>query len=267
MTSKRQKHFNCFHNCKHGTVTSKSTPGRSTVDRLKVSAVARHFGGHKTTVSRLYRRLMLTGITNDQLRSGRPRVMTRMQDRFIRLSQLCDWFRTATETADQTAVLHNNRISDQTVRNRLRDVGLQARSLYVCLSLNNEPRRVRMHWLTAHRPHIFPLGSWRQVLFSDELRYLLYRSDGRRCVYRRRNECFTDSCVSEVDRFGRGGVMVWCSTCHGHKTFLVFIDGNLTAIRYRDTILSPVVPFVQQNNHIFQQDNARAHVARLVVNT
>ena len=29
------------------------------------SAVARHFGVHKTTVSRLYRRLMLTGTTND----------------------------------------------------------------------------------------------------------------------------------------------------------------------------------------------------------
>ena len=57
--------------------------------------------------------------------------------------------------------------------------------------------------------------------------------------------------------------MVWGGICHEHKTPLVFIDGSLTAIRYCDTILSPVVvPFVQQNNLFFQQDNARDHVAR-----
>ena len=43
----------------------------------------------------------------------------------------------------------------------------------------------------------------------------------------------------------------------------MFIEGSLTAIPYRNTILSPVViPFVQQNNLIFKQDNAKAHVAR-----
>ena len=76
------------------------------------SAVARHFGVHKTTVSRLYRRLILTGTTNDRPRSGRPRVTAPRQDRFIRLSHVRDRFRTATETADQTPGLHNNRISD-----------------------------------------------------------------------------------------------------------------------------------------------------------
>ena len=30
LTSKRLKHFTRFHYCKHGTVTSKSTPGRCT---------------------------------------------------------------------------------------------------------------------------------------------------------------------------------------------------------------------------------------------
>ena len=51
---------------------------------------------------------------------------------------------------------------------------------------------------------------------------------------------------------------------YGHKTPLVFIDGPLTAQRYVDVILRPVgVPFVRQHNVTFQQDNARAHVARL----
>lgn len=58
--------------------------------------------------------------------------------------------------------------------------------------------------------------------------------------------------------------MVWAGISYGHRTPLVFIDGNLTAQRYVDVILQPVVvPFVRQHNVTFQQDNARAHVARL----
>ena len=45
---------------------------------------------------------------------------------------------------------------------------------------------------------------------------------------------------------------------------LIVIAGNLTGVRYRDAILWPVeVPFVQQHHLIFQQDNARTHVARV----
>ena len=58
--------------------------------------------------------------------------------------------------------------------------------------------------------------------------------------------------------------MVWAGISYDHRTPLVFIDGPLTAQRYVDVILRPVVvPFVRQHNVTFQQDNARTHVARL----
>lgn len=102
------------------------------------------------------------------------------------------------------------------------------------------------------------------MLFSDEFRFLLFRSDRRQRVYRRRGERYVDACVREVDRFGGGSVMVWAGIAHGHKTNLIFIDGALNAQRYRDNILQPVVvPFVQRNGLTFQQDNARPHVARI----
>lgn len=60
--------------------------------------------------------------------------------------------------------------------------------------------------------------------------------------------------------------MVWAGICHGRKTPLIFIDGNLTAVRYRDNVLTQVVlPFVRRHNVVFQQDNARAHVARICI--
>ncbi|VDH95795.1 serine/threonine-protein phosphatase 4 regulatory subunit 2 [Mytilus galloprovincialis] len=54
--------------------------------------------------------------------------------------------------------------------------------------------------------------------------------------------------------------------CHNGRTQLKIIDGNLNALRYRDEVLNPIVlPFIRQRgfNHVFQQDKARCHVARI----
>ena len=94
-----------------------------------------------------------------------------------------------------------------------------------------------------------------------------FRFSGQICD----NECI-DVLVSdiltlayEVHRFGGGGsVMVWGGISHGVKTPLVVIQGNLTAVRYRDQVLMPhALPLVNAHNLTFQHDNARPHVARV----
>ena len=158
------------------------------------------------------------------------------------LSHLRNRFRTAVETAQLTPGTHNNRISADTVRNRLREFGLRPRRPYVGMPLTPRRRQVRMAWLTQHRPNLFPLRQWRNVMFSDESRYMLYRADGRQRVYRRNGERYRDNRLVERDRFG-GGIS------YGHRTPLVFIDGPLTAKRCVDVILRPVVvPLVRQHN-------------------
>ena len=72
-----------------------------------------------------------------------------------------------------------------------------------------------------------PLRQWRNVMFSDESRYLLYRADCRQRVYRRNGECCRDNCLVGRDRFGGGVLMVWAGISYGHRTPLVFIDGPL----------------------------------------
>ena len=230
------------------------------------AVLARNFQVSRSTITRLYQRLRQTGTTNDRPRSGRPRVTSRRQDRYMRLTHLRNRFRTAVETALVKPETHNNRISPDTVKNPLREFGLRPRWSYVGVHLTPQRRQVKLNWLTQHRPNLFPLRQWRNVMFSDESRFLLYRADGRRPVYRRDGERSRDNCVDEVDRFGGGGLMVWAGRAYGHRTPMVFIDGSLTAQRYVDLILQPVVvPFIRQHNVTFQQDNDRAHVARLSI--
>ena len=60
--------------------------------------------------------------------------------------------------------------------------------------------------------------------------------------------------------------MVWGGISSRGRTALVVVDGTLTGIRYRDEIIRPhVLPFVQQHNATLQQDNARQHVALVVI--
>ena len=85
-------------------------------------------------------------------------------------------------------------------------------------------------------------------LFLDESRFNLSHSDGRARVYHRQNERYADCCVQERDRFGGGNVMVWAGITSRRRTNLVFVDGTLTAGRYRDNILAvEVVNFLNHN--------------------
>lgn len=69
---------------------------------VPVQAIAHHFNCTLATVYALRRRYAITDAVEDRPRSGRPRLTTRRQDRFIPLSHLRDRFRPASRTADVT---------------------------------------------------------------------------------------------------------------------------------------------------------------------
>ena len=143
------------------------------------------------------------------------------QDRAIRLAHLRNRHLTAKKTAVNTVGSHNRRIHPKTVRNRLREFGLRARRPNVGLPLNREHRARRMAWVTAQAPRRIPMRQWR-------------RADGRRRLYRRREERFVDACVFERDRYGGESIMVWGGISHDVKSPLIVVPGNLTVVRYRD---------------------------------
>uniref|UniRef100_A0A673XGQ2 Tc1-like transposase DDE domain-containing protein n=1 Tax=Salmo trutta TaxID=8032 RepID=A0A673XGQ2_SALTR len=232
---------------------------------MRTADVARAINCNVCTVRRIRQRYRETRRTADRPRSGRPRVTTPAQDRYIRTSHLRDRYRMATTTARVTPGTRNPYISAQTVCNRLSEAGLRACRPVVRQVLTRHHRQQRCLWEQTHR--CWNRQDWQKVLFTDESQFCLTRGDGRIRVYRRRNERYTEACTLERDRFGGGGsVMVWGGVSQHHWTELVVIASDLNAVRYREDILLPhVVPFLQAHPDMtLQHDNATSHTARSV---
>ena len=114
------------------------------------------------------------------------------------------------------------------------------------------------------------IAYWRRVHWSDECRFVLYKSDGRVRVWRRCGERFHPDCIQPCVAFGRGSVMVWGMASPNCKSHLVTINGNLNARRrrYRDKILAErVEPHFDDHaladRPIFMHDGATSHTARI----
>ena len=175
---------------------------------IQLLQVARDFNRNHKTLLRLVRKFQRTGSVEDLPRTPKRRVTTRQQDRYIRLTRLRERNLTARTTARTTIGRHGRLLSDQTIRNRLREGGLRGRQPYVGLVLSARHRQLRLAWARCH-PR-FTHADWGQVLFTDESRFNLRRSDGRNRVnIRRRGGRYNDVCVRERGKFAGGFVMVW----------------------------------------------------------
>ncbi|GFW45409.1 transposable element Tcb2 transposase [Trichonephila clavipes] len=115
-------------------------------------------------------------------------------------------------------------VSARTIRRHLQQSGLSARRPLLGLTLTQNHRRLHCQWCDKRRMRAI---KWNENVFTDESRICVQHHDGRIRVWRYRGERMLNSCVM-----------------HRHTDHTSVIMGLATAI--------------------FQQDNALAHVARIV---
>ncbi|KAI4877092.1 hypothetical protein NFI96_006680 [Prochilodus magdalenae] len=154
-------------------------------------------------------------------------------------------------------------VSDQTIRNRAHEGGLRAQRPVMGPVLTGQHRRARLAFATEHQN--WQIRHRRLVLFTDESRFYLSTCDRRDRLWRRCGVHYATCNIIQHDWFGGGSVMVWGGISLEGRTDLYRLDnGTLTAIRYQDEILRPVVrPYAGAvgPGFLLVHNNARPHVA------
>lgn len=162
---------------------------------------------------------------------------------------------------------HNGQLlTSQTVRRRILETGLRSRRMRKRLRLSPAHVVARERW-AMQRVH-WRLQQWRRVVFSDESRFNLFRSDGRVRVWRQPGQEFHPECL-QITESHAISVHVWAGMTWNGKTELVFLERNVTGETYGQLLQQHFVPFVNATfggvqNCILQDDNAPPHRAAAV---
>ncbi|UYV69373.1 hypothetical protein LAZ67_6003354 [Cordylochernes scorpioides] len=203
------------------------------------------------------------GTTDRRVRSHPPQCTTSRADRQI--VRMAGTYRSVTSLTVAQHIQSVTRHSESmhTIRRRLQQSGLTARRPLLRLPLTQNHRRLRRQWCDERRMW---MAEWNEIVFTDESRFCLQHHDGRIRVWRRRGERMLSSCVMHRHTGPVPGIMVWGGIGYLSRTPLVGNAGNLNSQRCISEVLKPfVLPYLQGlPTAIFQQDNARLHVARIV---
>ncbi|GFX85460.1 transposable element Tcb1 transposase [Trichonephila clavipes] len=225
--------------------------------------IGRHLGRSDMVVARCWQQWITEGRVYRRGGSGRPRNTNDREDRAIR--------RVATSAPTTSLASIQRHLppsrhpvpSRETIRRRLTEVGLRSRRPLRRLPLTPHHRQCRLDFC---RPRAtWSVTDWRRVIFSDESRFSLSADDHRTRVWRRTGQRSDPAFIVERHTAISQGVTVWGAISWDTRSSLVVLQGTLTARRYVDDILTPIVlPMLSSRpGAIYQQDNARPHTARL----
>lgn len=198
-----------------------------------------------------------------KLGSGRREVLNSQIKNFIFMAQENDPNFTAAKCAGIIEEEFKLVVSAQTIRNLLSSEGFSTYSPTKKPLLLKRHKTIRSE--IAKSWCFKPKGFWNDVIFSDESKFCLFNSDGRRFVWRKRGENLLDKNIKSTVKFGGGSIMVWgCFSSRGFGK-LVLIDGIMDKYKYVDILndgLMASVDMLGHENFIFQQDNDPKHTAK-----
>lgn len=228
--------------------------------------IAAKFGIHRTTVPRIFSRYLETKDPyHVKPKSGRPLKLSERDARHAAILLAKTEVKTATELSKKT--FHD--ASRHTIARALHHYGLVVRVRRTKPFISKANIIKRRHWADDHVDWVEE--DWARVIFSDESKFQLFKSDGVQWAWFRPGQALDPRFTKKVVKHGGGNIMVWgCITSRGmgqlHK-----IDGIMCGPDYVK-ILQKNLPATLRKHKlkktgkdavIFQQDNDPKHTSRV----
>ncbi|GFT65510.1 transposable element Tc1 transposase [Trichonephila clavipes] len=114
-------------------------------------------------------------------------------------------------------------VSAETVRNMIRHAGYSSRVAKKKTFISLQNQKKRLEFTKTHQ--LKTDNFWKKVIFSDESKFNIFGSDGRRTVWRKPNTVLVSKNLRPTVIHGGGSVMVWGCMASNRVGNLFFIDG------------------------------------------
>ena len=145
---------------------------------MTISAISRETNRSKSVIWRILKFHEDTGLFVSPKKPGRPRKTTPRQDWVMHRLSISDRFNTASGIAREVNSDSGMDVSRMTVSRRLHEVGLDAHSPATKPPISKKNQKSRLAFANKHV--IWNDDEWLRVFFSDESKFNLVGSDGRR---------------------------------------------------------------------------------------
>ena len=216
-----------------------------------------------STVRHVIKKYEETATTENRPRSGRPKVLTVRERRHIIREVVKNPFVSAQNLSIDIATSSGTTVTAQTIRNVLHSATIYGRAARKKPFINDTNRRKRLGFAKAYVNK--PMEFWKNCIFSDESKFNIFGSDGKKFVWRRPNTELEKQNIRPTVKHGGGHLMVWGCMSYNGVGNLAFIEGNMNALMYigilRNNLLESATKLGIKETFRFQQDNDPKHTA------
>lgn len=206
--------------------------------------------------------------SNRVTKCGRKRIISKEVEKKLLEKLQQNRFLSAKKLSSIAKNENNIIISRSTVSRMINRHGFKACSPRKVPLISTKNKNIRLSM--AKDFILTPLTLWKRVIWSDETKINIFKSDGKTWVWRLPGESYSENCTLKTVKHGGGSIMLWgCIGSNGVGN-LVEIDGILTGIKYikilQENLWTSAEKLGLGTNFVFQQDNDPKHRSRIVMN-
>lgn len=220
--------------------------------------------GH-TTVQYIIRKYKKTHSVLNAARHGRPRKTNTRTDRYICQLVMKKRTSSARKIAAEVENATGTKVCAQTIRNRLNEANFGGRVARKKPFISKRNRQKRLKFAKEHvnKPDEF----WDSIIWSDESKFNMFGSDGKKMVWRHPGEEYKPECLNPTVKHGGGNVLVWGCMASAGIGYLHFIEGIMDSAMYEDILNKYMLPSAKKllgRKYIFQHDCDPKHTSKRV---
>ncbi|GFW07708.1 transposable element Tc1 transposase [Trichonephila clavipes] len=234
--------------------------------RKSYREIAKIVGRSHSCVQKIIGRFKSDELIENKSGRGRKSILSDVAKRKVLKDIKIDPKLSAVKLAAETSRIMGKSLSAETVRNVIRHAGYSSRVARKKPFISLQNQKKRLEFAKTHQ--LKTDNFWKKVIFSDESKFNIFGSDGRRTVWRKPNTALNPKNLRPTVKHGGGSVMVWGCIASNGVGNLVFMDVIMDHKLYIDILNNNLKESAKilglDGNFIFEQDNDPKHAARNV---